>query len=162
MADSPIFPGNSASPLTPDGQWRGEWFRYLRALAKQPGISSDQSAAIAALTLRIQALEGGESDVASIQGLLSVIVSGTLADGLVQLSLAGDEAAPDPSHYYGTDDAGAKGFHPFPAFDNSVPYAIPSSETYTIHENKQAPFTIPIDIGPGSGLIVEGILVEVD
>lgn len=114
MADSPIFPGNSTSPLTPDGQWRGEWFRYLRDLAKQPRITTDQSAAILALAERVAALEEGEGSSASIQGLLSVLVSGTLADGLVQLALAGDEAAPAASSYYGTDDTGAKGFHALP------------------------------------------------
>lgn len=34
--------------------------------------------------------------------------------GDVMLALENDEATPDPSHYYGTNDAGERGFHPLP------------------------------------------------
>lgn len=114
MADSPIFPGNSTSPLTQDGQWRGEWFRYFRDLAKQPRITTDQSAAILALAERVVALEEGEEGSAIIQGLHSVRVLGSLSSGAVTLQLVNDEAAPEASSYYGTNDTGAKGFHALP------------------------------------------------
>lgn len=160
MTDYRSLPGLHSNPIDPrTGRWTDPWLKYLRDLAKQGSESSDQSAAIEQISDRVTALEQHESD-ASIQGLNSVAVSGTLADGLVQVALRGDSASPGALRYYGTDEDGTKGFHAI--LDDAVPYLIQHGETYTVRENKQVPFTIPIDIGLGSGLIVEGILVEVD
>lgn len=161
MTDSPSLPNSARPPLDPrDGRFTNEWYGYFRGLARQEGLTAAQSALLNNIVRRLAALEGSGDADADIVGVASVLISGSLLGGLVQVSLDGDEAAPGSSSYYGTDKLGAKGFHPIP--DDTVPYIIPDGETYTVRENKQAPFTIPIDIGVGSGLIVEGILVEVD
>jgi hypothetical protein len=46
--------------------------------------------------------------------------------------------------------------------DGGMPYFIPDGESYTIPLYKQGLFTIPIDLGVGSGLLIDGILTEVD
>lgn len=46
--------------------------------------------------------------------------------------------------------------------DSAVPYFIPDGETYTVALYKQALWTVPITIGVGSLLQVDGILMEVD
>lgn len=44
----------------------------------------------------------------------------------------------------------------------ACPYIIEDGETFTVPENKQILWTVPIDIEDGGALDVEGILVEVD
>lgn len=46
------------------------------------------------------------------------------------------------------------------ASDSTVPYFIPTATAFTVNENKQALFSIPIDIE--GTLEVNGLLVEVD
>ncbi|MGN6223712.1 hypothetical protein [Pseudoxanthomonas sp.] len=137
-----------------------QWYDFLNRLASSLNTSSDQQDEIADIQAEIERIQ--EALTAGIVGPASVRVLGSLSSGSVTLQLVNDQESPAAELYYGTDASGAKGFHSFPVFDHTVPYAIPDGETYTVRENKQAPFTIPIDIGLGSGLIVEGILVEVD
>lgn len=103
MADSPLIPGSHAKPLNPDGSWRGEWWRFLRDLSSQPGISSGLATQLNALAARVLALE--EESPSSLFGLLSVLVEGN------NVSLRGDVAEPGESFYYGTDATGTKGWH---------------------------------------------------
>lgn len=49
-------------------------------------------------------------DTANVQGVGSIDSSGTLGGGIVQMQLEGDQATPPASHYYGTDQAGVRGF----------------------------------------------------
>lgn len=120
MTDYRSLPGLHSNPIDPrTGRWTDPWLKYLRDLAKQGSESSDQSAAIEQISDRVTALEQHESD-ASIQGLNSVAVSGTLADGLVQVALRGDSASPGALRYYGTDEDGTKGFHAMPEPDPQV------------------------------------------
>lgn len=95
-----------------------------------------------------------------VRGEVSLTYSGTLEGGQVILTLVNDSATPGSYYYYGTDAAGIKGWYTLP--DGAVPYLVPDGESYTVSLNKQALFTIPIDLGVGSSLIVDGILVEVD
>jgi len=108
--------------------------------------------------LRQAASEGGTE----VLGLMSVQVVPT-ASGQFAVQLAGDVQSPGVRRYYGTDLSGARGYHEIPdPPDPTVPYFIPDGETYTVAVNKQALFTIPIDLGVGSGLLIDGILAEVD
>lgn len=49
-----------------------------------------------------------------------------------------------------------------PVPDTAMPFFIPDGESYTVADNKQGLFTIPIDLGVGSSLLIDGILAEVD
>lgn len=139
-----------------------EWRRFFESLASLTDDASLQ-ASLNALAARVAALEEeGSTDIGSVFGRDSIVQIGTLQGGNVYVSLQGDVNAPGNSYYYGTDAAGTKGWHALPVSDSAVPYFVPDGETYTVALNKQALFTIPIDLGVGSGLVVDGILVEVD
>lgn len=108
MPDSPSLPGNHAWR---DAQGRPlpvEFFKFFRDLLRFVQQANGNTVDIASILERLDALEAAGN--ATIQGLASVIVEGSLADGVVQLLLDGDIALPDPGHYYGTDDAGVKGW----------------------------------------------------
>lgn len=108
MPDSPSLPGNHAWR---DAQGRPlpvEFFKFFRDLLRFVQQASGNTVDIASILDRLDALEAAGN--ATIQGLASVIVEGSLADGVVQLLLDGDVALPDPGHYYGTDEAGVKGW----------------------------------------------------
>lgn len=108
MADSPILPGShawrdgSGKPLPP------EFFRFLRDLTTYVRRTQGDSLELGQLEARVDALESASSG--SLNGLQSVEVVGA-GSNEVLLQLRGDEASPNPLHYYGADDAGAKGFH---------------------------------------------------
>lgn len=103
MADNPLIPGSHGKPLNPDGSWRGEWWRFLRELSNQPGVSTELASQLNALAARVQTLE--DADATNLIGLLSVVVQGSF------LSLRGDAANPGEAFFYGTDENGAKGWY---------------------------------------------------
>lgn len=116
MADSPSLPGVQGWK---DAQGRPlpvEFFRFLRDLVAYVAQAQGETLELAELEARVAELEAGGSF--SIQGQQSVRVVGMPNDGLVQLFLQGDEAAPAASLYYGTDETGAKGFHALPSAGN--------------------------------------------
>lgn len=93
------------------GQPTREWYDYLRQVLSATDDAALQ-AQITAILARLDELEQAGS--AEIRGLQSVRVAGSLAGGLVQLSLDGDSQSPGPSLVYGTDENGVKGFHAIP------------------------------------------------
>ena len=95
------------------------WYAYLQ---QQQAITVDLTAIqtqIDGLNVRVTALESGGSF--SIFGQNSVQVFGTPAGGIVSISLVGDVPAPAPTRYYGTDAAGALGYHPVPVTPSMLP-----------------------------------------
>ncbi len=46
--------------------------------------------------------------------------------------------------------------------DRTVPFFLPAGETYTVAENKQALFSLPIELEGDAILVVDGALIEVD
>lgn len=160
------FLPRGGSPFNQGGPPLPEWRRFFESLASTTDDASLQ-ASLNALAARVSVLESeGSTDIGSVFGTDSIVQVGTLQSGNVFLSLQGDVSIPGSSYYYGTDAAGVKGWHvlpdPPPVSDSAVPYFVPDGESYTVFENKQALFTIPIDLGVGSSLVVDGILVEVD
>lgn len=109
MTDSPLLPGQHAWRLV-NGQLPLEFYKFFRDWVAYQRQAQGESAELSALESRVAALErsGGS---ATILGNESVVVLGTLAGGVVQLRLEGDESAPAASMYYGTDAGGIKGFH---------------------------------------------------
>lgn len=151
---------NAREPIQPGGAPpTSAWRKYFESLAAQTD-NADLQAQLLALAERVSDLENEDGSANTVLGRLSVHSVGTLATGDVVLTLIGDLQSPGNSYYYGTSDVGVKGWHvlPIPP-DLTPPYFIPADETYTVAVNKQALFTMPIDVE--GFLDVEGYLVEV-
>lgn len=65
------------------------------------------------------ALDGKADETVTVSGSTSLTGGGDLTANRT-ISLVGDAATPGNSRYYGTDGAGAKGFHPLPAGDPTM------------------------------------------
>ncbi len=111
MADSPILPGQHAWKLTADGRLPIEFFQFLRDLIPFIQEASGNTLDVAELEARVSALEAASSEDALVQGILSVVSQGSLADGVVQLLLRGDVDEPGLTSYYGTNAVGEKGWY---------------------------------------------------
>lgn len=103
--------------LLPNGSIAPVWYDYLRTLDASE-LTRQIEQQVAANTAAIKALQdAGFGDYlpasAYVLGINSVETFGDLKDG-TRVLLRGDVAAPDPSHYYGTDADGVRGFHPLP------------------------------------------------
>lgn len=131
---------NATEPLLDQfGKVSAPWYNYLRTrfgddVAEE--IIAAIEAQIADLLARVEELEEGGS--AQILGPESVIVTGTLADGVVQLTLDGDERRPSPVSFYSTDEDRAKGWNPL--YPNWVPnpyadYLVDENGNYLTDEN---------------------------
>lgn len=162
MASSPQLPGSHAWRDASGQPLPVEFFKFFRSLLTFIAETEGSTIDLAALTARVDALEAEGGSVGQLLGPNSVQVIGDLNTGDAIVKLQNDSGSPGNSYYYGTNAAGVKGFHEIPASDSAVPYFIPDGETFTVALNKQALFAIPIDLGVGSGLVVDGILVEVD
>lgn len=156
MSNDPTLPNVRVKFLDAAGFPVDSWRKFLEKLSQQTSLTADQSAEIAALAERVTELEEQGLDLGSILGLGSVSIVGALGDQVI-VQLEGDEESPAASHYYGTDVDGAKGYHAVP--DQTTPYFISASDTYTVAVNKQALFTMPIDVE--GFLAVDGYLIEV-
>ena len=105
---NPLLPRAQAGFLDGAGRPLAEWRRFFESLAALTTESTLQ-AEISTILARIAALEAAEGQ-GSVAGQASIVTYGQLATGLT-VALAGDSSSPGASHYYGTDAAGAKGFH---------------------------------------------------
>lgn len=142
------------------GKLSAPWYNYLRTRfgdAAAEEIIASIETQIADLLARVEELEEGGS--AQILGPGSVIVTGTLSDGVVQLTLDGDERRPLPVSFYSTDEARDKGWNLL--YPNWVPnpyadYPVDENGDYLIDENgnfltAQDGFPIPLEYGGTGG-----------
>jgi len=83
---------------------------FLRLASEQSNAELRQL--YEALAARVAALEQGQSASFNLFGQQSVVVQGTPADGIVFLTLQGDESSPGVTEYYGTGPTGTKGWFP--------------------------------------------------
>lgn len=90
-----------------------EFYDFLRALIALAGEQSSDSESIEALEARVSALEASGQITASVSGLGSVQVTGSLEGGAIIIQLDNDEDSPAGWSYYGTGPDGVKGFVPF-------------------------------------------------
>ena len=102
------LPRPQAAFVDGGGRPTREFYDFLRLLQPIVGLDTELGQQIAAIIVRLEALEN-DSDDALILGLLTVKVTGNLASGVVQLTLQNDEAEPGNNQYYGTDSTGAQG-----------------------------------------------------
>jgi hypothetical protein len=110
VALTPILPKASARVVTAAGLAAAEWYDFFRLLRTFAGDNEGVLDAIAELERRVLALEEADDDTARLIGPLSVRVTGSLADGVVQFFLLGDVDEPGNTYFYGTGPDGVKGF----------------------------------------------------
>lgn len=113
----PTVPRQDTQVLGPDGKFTLPWYGFFRDGGA--GSTAAINAEIAALQAAVLSLQANSSSFV-ISAVQSVRSLGIPANGVVSLFLENDEVSPDPSHYYGTDEAGAKGFHPLPISDTAT------------------------------------------
>lgn len=156
-----LLPKPTAALVDAGGRPTREGYDFLRSLASAVQVDANVEE-IRALVAQIQGIDLSSflHDTAQVRGLASVSATGSLAAGLVALQLVNDADNPAPASYYGTDAAGAKGFHALPSGGGSVPYFVPAGQTFSVAEFQQALFSMPIEV-EGS-LEVDGYLIEVD
>ncbi|MDH0977739.1 hypothetical protein N5C16_00470 [Stenotrophomonas sp. GD03908] len=87
------------------------WADYFLRMASAQS-SDDLRQLYEALAARVAELEDGQLASFQILGPQSVIVQGVPSNGVVILSLLGDNPTPGSTTYYGTGPDGIKGWHP--------------------------------------------------
>lgn len=107
----------ASQPLIVQGGLTSQpFYRFFQQLQTSIGNDSNLGAAVAALQTQVTALESSFN----IRGPLSVAVSGSPSSGVIVLSLINDSSAPSPTSFYGTNNAGSKGWQSMlGAFANS-------------------------------------------
>jgi hypothetical protein len=109
MSTNPLLPRAQASIVSGQGVPTTVFYNFLLSLADSTTDDTLQ-AEILELAERVSALENADPTDATIQGLVSVRVDGTLAGGAVVITLQGDVEEPGFTYYYGTDATGVKGW----------------------------------------------------
>lgn len=96
----------------------------------------------------------GVDGVATLSLASEVLASLELADSAVQEVVAGAGISVDNTDLQRpvVSATASGGF---------VPFFIPDGETFTVPANAQALFTLPIELGDGSSIVLDGALVEV-
>lgn len=115
-----------------------EFYRFFRDLLRFVSQSDSNAALIADILARLEALEDSEQQDAIIRGLYSVVVSGTLANGVVDLQLQGDSSNPGPYSFYATDHSGIKGWRrpePNETLNPYATYLVDEGGNYLVDEN---------------------------
>jgi hypothetical protein len=95
----------AGSQTTPNGWY--EFFRSLRDLVESSGL---EPGVIESILARLTELEENQIGAFTIQGPLTVEVSGTPESGVVQITLQNDTLNPGNTYYYGTGPTGVKGW----------------------------------------------------
>lgn len=129
--------GTSSSVLMGNPSGYPQWF----GLQNTDSVSWKIDPVSATLSATINA-----GSLFRIQGNDSVAVQGTPGEGLVQIALKGDAAAPGNTLYYGTGPTGTKGW-------NTVASALlgSGSVTLTTAANGVTTFSLPVPTGDLSG-----------
>lgn len=169
MANDPSLP-SVRTPLLdarglPADAWR-KFFERLSRVAAEVGDAALQGQ-ISALAQRVSELEASGGDLPILTSGAGIEIQGQLTDPFIVIALKAyladlqdvSETAPAEGDRL-TWDAALALWRPAPAPDTAVPYFIPADETYSVAANKQALFTMPIDVE--GFLDVEGYLVGVD
>lgn len=99
---------NAGALLGGDTAFANEWFNFFASLRDYVISTGGDAAVIQSILDRLAALE--EDGNASIQGLQSVNVQGSLSGGVVQITLVNDGDDVGNTYYYGTGPDGTKGW----------------------------------------------------
>lgn len=111
MADYNSIPKPNSPVLDTNGHLAREWYDYLRRNLSSDDLSSIEQQ-IRELDARVAAVDNSNFVPKStkILGNGSVQTLGNLAQGVVTVTLVGDSESPGLTFYYGTDEAGNKGW----------------------------------------------------
>ena len=170
MAVNPGLLPNDGAPISgPGGLVMQEWRDFFLLLA-----TGEDDAELRELYLqlaeRVAALEESGGSFATLVEGLGISIVGQLSDPTVTIALNAfigdlldvDTATAPPIDGDALVWSDAAGKWVPGRVDTAMPYFIPDGESYTIALYKQGLFTIPIDLGVGSSLLIDGILAEVD
>lgn len=181
-SDSRFLQGTAKNPA-PAWTVSREWLDHFRRISQSAGLSAEQIAEISQLLqdsglTEIGDLQGTGLIVKKASGLATRQILGTTRVGVTN----GGGTASNPvidllasgvtADVYGSasqipiltiDAYGRVTLATSIAVpDSAVPFFIPDGDTYTVAANKQALFTLPIELDGDAQLVVDGALVEVD
>lgn len=140
---SAIVPKIQEPIAGPGGFTSRAWYAYFESLRVAANGNAAIQKAIDSILARLAALEDDAEVDFQILGVGSVLVQGSVADGMVQLTLAGDENEPGRTFLYGTGPDGAKGWHRlYDAVEGGVGIAITDSG-YTVLGEVDTPGDLP-------------------
>lgn len=94
----------------PTGIPTREWYNYFRSMLESAEGNPALEAQIQAILIRLEALEEGGTNF-QLQGLDSVVIYGTPANGFVKVTLEGDTSDQGGSWYYGSGPDSVKGWY---------------------------------------------------
>lgn len=94
----------------PTGIPTREWYNYFRSMLESAEGNPALEAQIQAILIRLEALEEGGTNF-QLQGLDSVVIYGTPANGFVKVTLDGDTSEQGGSWYYGSGPDSVKGWY---------------------------------------------------
>jgi len=106
-----LVPTQRAAVVGANGLASNEWYEFFRRLLGYMQQTGVDPAVIASILARLDELEQDAAGNLLIQGLLSVEVQGTPANGVVVLQLVNDEAEPGLRYQYQVDPDGIKGWY---------------------------------------------------
>lgn len=167
MADSTILPGARAQLVLGSGTTTPEFYRFFQAVAKATGLTGDLDTQVKEIEKVIQTIID-QPDATIIPGE-GIVVSGTLADGVVTLSLDSSGVIAgtygDETHVpqITVDQHGrVTAAQIIEIRDSFVPYLVPAGTVFIVPAGKQALWAIPIELEDDAGLEIDGALVEVN
>lgn len=127
----PVLP-RAQSPIAGREYPAAVWYDFFRQLRQFVSDNEGNTAQIDAILARLTALEAETQVDALFLGIDSVQVFGTMAGGLIQITLQGDEDQPGQQFYYGTGPTGEKGFFPAASL---VMFMVDENGDFLVDEN---------------------------
>lgn len=129
------LPSAHAALVGPGGVSQTYFYRWLQAtdnrIKGSVSTGVDNQAAIAEIAIKLGSPDGSvagipaQGNAATINGSGSILVDGTLSNGVVNLSLMADTLYPGATTYYGSGPNGARGWFPVSdALEDSVSIAV--------------------------------------
>lgn len=167
MADSTILPAARAQLITAGGLTAPEFYRFFQAIAQAAGLTGEISDQVKEIETIIQTIVDRPLPLL-LEGT-GIAIVGTLADVVVTISLDTSGAAAgtygDATHVpqVTVDSYGrVTGVSLVEIEGGFVPYLVPDGTIFRVPANKQALWTIPIELEGDAGLEIDGALVEVN
>lgn len=158
MADSPDLPGERAWRVGPDGRLPLEYWKFLRDLVTYVRQTQGNTTDLSAISARLDALEAASQS--GVSGRASVQAIQQEAETVLQL--VGDLVVPGLSRYYGTNPAGAKGWHELllSALADVDLVTTPPADGDVLTWDDAAQKWVPGAAGGGGGSAEGGVLIE--
>lgn len=166
MTDSSILPGARATLISGQGITSPEFYRFFQAVAKAAGLTGDLDTQVKRITQIIQQIQ--ENGTGRLLAGAGIVVDGLLSNGVATVSLS--ESGVDNGVYGDATHVPRLTVDQFGRVTHAevvdveggfVPYFVPAGTVFRVPANKQALWTIPIELEGDAGLEIDGALVEV-